>query len=247
MYNAIGSALPMKDDGQRRGKTFYYADLRLGGGRKVYCEYSFTCCAGTYPQAVAEYYNIIWYKDDHCIYLSQFIPSELTTSIQGIPVHLVLKGEYPNVDHFEIKILSDGTFTLKLRVPSWLYPGEGAVRVNGDKVDVALVPGTWTEIGMAWHGGDVVCVEFPMHLRLSPIHTSHPERSALMYGPLMLAAEGRVSEVQGEIGNPAGIAQQSEGLRFVALGVNGHRVIFKPYREFKEQEWYSVYFDLIHN
>ncbi len=31
----------MKDDSQRRGKTFYYADYRLGGGRKVYYECSF--------------------------------------------------------------------------------------------------------------------------------------------------------------------------------------------------------------
>ena len=58
-YNGIGSALPVTTE----GKNFYYSDYRLAGGMKVYYLAAWPCCAGTYIQAVADYHNIIYYKN----------------------------------------------------------------------------------------------------------------------------------------------------------------------------------------
>ena len=59
LYNGIGAALPVTAE----GKTFYYSDYRLAGGMKVYYWDALPCCSGTYIQAVADYHNIIYYKD----------------------------------------------------------------------------------------------------------------------------------------------------------------------------------------
>ena len=58
-YNGIGSALPVTSS----GRNFYYSDYRLAGGMKVYNWDAWTCCSGTYIQAVADFHNVIYYRD----------------------------------------------------------------------------------------------------------------------------------------------------------------------------------------
>ena len=72
--NGIAGGLPLQPDGH----TFYYSDYRNGGGTKVYLEdQKWSCCSGTYPQAVADYHNLIYLHDNEGIYVNLFVPSEV--------------------------------------------------------------------------------------------------------------------------------------------------------------------------
>ena len=80
VYNGIGAALPMAP----KGNTFYYSDYQLGGGRKVYhSDGTWPCCSGTFPQVMADYHNIIYFKDPESLYVNLFVPSEVTWNRHG--------------------------------------------------------------------------------------------------------------------------------------------------------------------
>lgn len=244
LYNAIGSALPFKDDCQRRGKTFYYSDLRLGGGKKLYFEHSFPCCSGTYPQAVAEYTNIISYTGENGLYISQYIPSVIDTGIGEKSVKVEIAGNYPFEDCIQLKMHSAGEYAVHLRVPAWVKRGSATISLNGRAMDVTAEPNEWAVLSREWEEGDVVEITFPMYLRLFPIHTYYPWRTALMYGPWMLCAEGRVPRLKGSYLDADSVAKHAGGLRFLAETPDGGEVVFRPYMEFEEKEWGTVYFDL---
>ena len=73
-YNGVGAALPLTG----RGRNFYYGDYRVGGGMKVYNWDNFTCCSGTYSQNMADYYNLVYYKDAGSLYVNLYVPSDVT-------------------------------------------------------------------------------------------------------------------------------------------------------------------------
>ena len=74
LYNGIGAALPILPN----GFNFYYSDYRLNGGRKHYHpEWKWSCCSGTYPQAIADYHNIIYFRDVTNLYVNLYVPSEV--------------------------------------------------------------------------------------------------------------------------------------------------------------------------
>ena len=60
------------------GRHFYYADYRVAGGVKVFSRDAYTCCSGTYCQGGADYPNQIYYKDPSSLYVSLYVPSEVT-------------------------------------------------------------------------------------------------------------------------------------------------------------------------
>lgn len=249
LYNAIGAALPMKDDSFRRGKTFYYSDYRLGGGRKVYFECSFPCCSGSGPHAIAEYYNTIYYTDETGVYISQYIPSVVKTECGGQTVEVEVSGNYPAEDTFQILVKQAGTYRIALRAPDWIVPGESTIMINGMEADADIVPEKWIILDRHWKGNEVIEVRFPMHLYTFGITDYHPERAAVKYGPIMLAAEGQHPQMA-ESYKDLRVMERSKtytekGLCFTACGANGEEVIFRPYWTFKEKEWYTVYTDFI--
>ena len=243
LYNALFAALPMMDDDKRRGKTFYYADYRLGGGRKVYYEHSFPCCSGTYPQAMAEYHNIIYFYNKEELYISQYLPSVLDISAEDGRMRVEIRTGYPMEEKVEIVFKEDLNRHLKLRIPLWVKDTEVTVEINGAAKKCEVISGEWLRIDRKWKREDSLEIKFPMHLYTVPICKSHPERAALMYGPVMLAAKGRHSQINADFKNPENDIERTEaGLRFEAKDKS---MQFIPYWEYKEKEWNTVYLDYL--
>lgn len=207
IYNGIGAALPMADHKNpffhdiwskynpgwngatqiaARGKTFYYADYRLGGARKDYYYANWPCCSGTYIQDVADYHNLIYFHGADSLCVNLFVPSEVRWQFQGSEVTLIQETDYPEspVASFVIEVPEHITFDLKLRVPIW---ANGAtVKVNGKVFPVSAAPGTWATIRREWSSRDRVEFTLPMQIRTVPIDPQHPDRVAFMYGPAVL-------------------------------------------------------------
>ena len=76
LYNGVGAALVP----QEHGWAFYYSDYRVTGGIKVDSCENFTCCSGTFIQCIADYHNLIYYKDPDNLYVNLYFPSEVTWS-----------------------------------------------------------------------------------------------------------------------------------------------------------------------
>ncbi len=186
IYNGIGAALPMGPNGQ----TFYYSDYRLGGARKIYYpDATWPCCSGTVAQALADYHNIIYYKGPSALYVNLFVPSSVTWNHEGTEVQLEQETAFPEADttNFMIQASAKTAFALKFRVPRW---ADGVkVKVNGADQNITCLPGTWAAIQRTWTTGDRVTIKLPMRFALAPVDDQHPNRVAVMYGPVVLVRD----------------------------------------------------------
>ena len=191
LYNGIGAALPVT----KEGKTFYYSDYRMAGGMKVYYWDAWPCCAGTYLQCVADYPNIIYYKDAGSLYVNLFVPSEVTWKRTGGDVRLTQETGYPETDTttLTLEMPSSLSFPLKFRVPGWTH--DVAVKVNGEPVKMAAAPGTWAALERRWNSGDKVELRIPLAWRLEAVDQQHPDRVAAVRGPVAMVMEGGWQEI----------------------------------------------------
>ena len=100
--------------------------------------------------------------------------------------------------------------------------------VNGEPlVDAGIQPNQWITIRRQWSENDVVEVRFPMHLRSMGISKGHPERAALLYGPVMLAAEGRHFTIQENPCDLREMEKTKDGLTFCSQTKDGEPLCFR--------------------
>jgi len=247
VYNGIGAALPLA--GRHNsftvsgwGDTFYYSDYNLGGGHKVYYQYQFPCCNGTFAQAVADYHDIIYYKYAANLYVNLFVPSTVTWDNGGCDVRVEQETNYPESGSTTLTVspARSTTFGLKFRIPQWCT---GAfLEVNHSHEKVACQHGQWATIERRWSAGDRVTLHLPMSLRLEAIDRQHPKRVAVVVGPVVLVrlhdsklvAGGEPSQWMHTLPQPLEYRSQTEpsGLFIPFYRVGGYTTS------------YSMYFDL---
>ncbi|MEI6245858.1 MAG: beta-L-arabinofuranosidase domain-containing protein, partial [Acidobacteriota bacterium] len=181
-YNGIGAALHVRNNEQ----AFYYADYRVGGGMKVYNWDTCTCCSGTYLQNMAEFHNLIYFKDADALYVNLFVPS----TVQWNAVHVTQETRYPDADTttLTVKTTTPSSFALRFRVPSWTKTLTATV--NGAAVSLDADAKGWAGIRRTWKSGDVIAVKIPLAMRMEAVDTQHPDRVAVVRGPVVLVLEG---------------------------------------------------------
>ena len=187
LYNGMAASLPPEPD----GKSFYYGDYRMSGGIKSFYWHEWPCCSGTYIQNVAEYHNMIFLKDDRGLYINLLVPAEVEWRRDDTVVRVRLATEYPE-EETAVAVISlerPSTFALSFRIPAWVLPNAAAITVNNAAVEVTAEPGKWATIEREWRDGDAVAITLPMELRTVPVDRQHPERAAVMFGPVVLAQD----------------------------------------------------------
>ena len=246
LYNGIGAALPVTPD----GRTFYYSDYRVGGGMKVYYWDAWPCCSGTYLQAVADYPNLIYYKDASSLYVNLFVPSEVVWRRPEGDVKLVQETDYPESETTTLRLELAGNirFPLRFRVPAWTH--DVSVKVNGAASPVACPPGTWASLEREWKSGDQVEIRIPLTLRMQAVDKQHPERVAVVRGPVAMVMEGLWQETTFTLPKTDAELEQmlrpdsTSGffrVRSPAGGTNHSR--FRPFYTEEERQPYYLYFD----
>jgi uncharacterized protein len=247
LYNGTGAALPLRPG----GRNFYYSDYRTSGGMKVDYWDNYTCCSGTLFQDMADYHNLVYYRDPDSLYVNLYLPSEVAWNGPGGEIRVVQETNYPEEETalLTIEPKQNATFSLKLRVPSW--SNNMTVKVNGSAVDVACKPGEWAVLSRTWNTGDRVEVRIPMALRTWAVDAQHPKRVAIVRGPVVLALDFNYHD-------PAfGLPDHDEDLnkwlipegspvvfRVVRPDRRPVRLKFRPFYDFAEDFPYQMYFDL---
>ena len=190
LYNGVGAALPLSG----RGRNFYYSDYRSSGGMKVYRYDNFTCCSGTYIQSLADYHNLIYFKDAGGLYVNLYVPSEVAWSRPSGEVKVTQQTEYPLAETTTLTIDTSrpAEFALRFRVPEWARGV--SFTVNGAPANVEARPGTWAAIARAWNAGDRVEVRIPLRFRWQPVDAQHPDRRAIVRGAVVMPLEFRYLE-----------------------------------------------------
>jgi len=190
LYNGVGAALPITDG----GRNYYYADYRIAGGMKNYNWEPYTCCSGSYIQNVADYHNLIYFRDRDGIFVNLYVPSEVIWNGPGGEVQLVQDTQYPEADTSTLTMSMKRSlnFSLRFRVPEWSR-GVSA-KINGAPADAACTPATWAVLTRTWNPGDRVEIRIPLPLRMKPVDRQHPSRVAVVRGPVVLVLESDYHE-----------------------------------------------------
>jgi uncharacterized protein len=239
LYNGIGAALRIQPD----GRNFYYSDYRVNGGRKLYHpEWKWSCCSGTYPQAIADYHNIVYFRDPSSLYVNLYVPSEVTWNKNGDEIRVEQETRYPEAESSTLTVRTNHpvAFGLKFRVPGW---SRGmTVEVNGKPFQTATMPRTWAVVQRTWSPGDRVTVRIPMQVVFSQVDRQHPNRVALVHGPVVLVRQESPLMVAGN-GDPSNwLVRQGPELEFQAerqkMGT------FVPFYRLGYNASYCMYFDL---
>ena len=182
------------------------------------------------------------------------------------PVHLKQETTYPDSDMTTLTLtLGDPReFSLRIRVPSWAT--SMTFKVNGASPSVEARPGTWATLARTWHSGDVVEIQVPLTLRMEPVDRQHPDRVAVVRGPVVFALEGAYHDpnfalpktneeltqwLVPEAGTlPRGVwatavppTEYPTSLRVVPPDKRPVRLRFRPFYELGENYPYFLYFD----
>jgi uncharacterized protein len=238
VYNGIGSSLPM----YAGGRTPYYSDYRLGGGQKNYYRDSWPCCSGTYIQDAVDYHDLIYFKSERALYVNLFIPSRVSWSVDGTPVQVEQRTDFPVSDSTTLTIqpAQPARFSLRFRVPGWT--SQASIRVNGANQNIECRPGTWATLDRTWNSGDRVELHLPMQLAYAPVDRQHPHRVAAVYGPVVLVRQQESILVPDTSDASKWIATKGAGLEFTAETHSKEKLV--PFYQVGARTGYTMYFDL---
>ena len=180
--NGVGATLPNVPCGVSQ----YYSDYNSQGGTKFYGG-PWTCCTGTRVQAVADYYDLIYFKDAGGLYVNLFAPSTVKWRHGEEQVTLGQRTNFPEEAATELTVHCDkpAEFTIAVRVPAWLAKPMAA-RINGSEVAVSAGADHWARFRRTWSDGDRLSIALPMDLRASRLSKTRPLPAALAYGPVAL-------------------------------------------------------------
>ena len=157
---------------------------------KVYNWDTYTCCSGSYIQNIADYHNLIYFKDAESLYVNLYLPSEVIWKHPSGEIRVVQETKYPDADTvtFTVSAQAPARFALRFRVPAWTRGV--SVKVNGADTAVDATPGRWAAVTRAWADGDRIDLRIPLILRMEPVDRQHPDRVAVVRGPVVFVLEG---------------------------------------------------------
>lgn len=187
LYNAALGILPLKPD----GTAFYYADYN-DRGTKTYYYQKCPCCSGTIGQLTADYGVNAYLRDARGLFVNLYLPSHAVWRRDGAPaLTLTQSGSYPLGNDIAMRVAAPRPvrMALRLRIPAWAGSGT-RLAINGRPDPTRIVPGRFASLDRLWRDGDRIDLVIDRTLRAEPVDAQHPERVAMMHGPLALFAIG---------------------------------------------------------
>jgi len=195
LWNTVLGAKPVQND----GRSFYYSDyhpnavktFRLpipGATYRWDLDAKWPCCSGTLPQVSADYVISAYFRDRGAVYVSLYVPSQLTWTESRARCTLTQQTEYPteNLVTLKVKTTAPADFTIYLRIPAWAGP-HTSVAVNGKRETGALKPG-FLALKRNWRGDDVIELEIDQPVRFEPVDAQTPNQVAMLRGSQVLFA-----------------------------------------------------------
>ena len=169
------------------------------------------CCVGTGMENHGKYGQFIYTHVGDALFVNLFVASELNWKERGV----VLRQEtsFPYSEESRITITEGkGHFSLLVRYPEWVRPGEFVVKVNGASVNIISGPSSYVTIDRKWKRGDVVTIHLPMHASLKYL-PNVPQYVALMYGPILLGMKTGTEDMAHLIADDSRFGQYASGAK----------------------------------
>jgi DUF1680 family protein len=185
-----------KCDGSAWG---YYVQME---GKKPYSStLDGHCCLSSGPRGVALIPTFAWTTDNEGAVINLYGAGNATLALHDqTPVHLKIDTLYPADEHIHITVGADKPkeFCVKLRIPDWCHGA--TVVLNGKSLVTERQTDGYMRIQRTWEKADQI--DMTVKLEPSVITGNHRNEGkiAVMYGPLVLAADGALIRADGESG-----------------------------------------------
>jgi len=255
LYNQILSTRHPENGGQ-----LYVQQLESGRNKEKWgliSKGSASCCCGTGLESAAKFADSIYFHDGQDgVFVNLFIPSVLNWKSKG----LVLRQEtqYPEdaKSTFVFSCQQPLALAIDVRRP-WWAAANFQILVNGKEQEIASTPGSYVTVKRTWQSGDKLQVIMSMTFRMEAF-TDNPNRAAVMYGPLVMAAvtekKNRYSVVKAGgahlfdgfkpvAGKPLEFTAPAEVFRTSATTAVERPVLLKPLLKMVNEP-YAVYWDV---
>jgi hypothetical protein len=147
------------------------------------------CCLSSGPRGVALIPGFAVTTDAEGVVANLYDKGTAKLKLRdGAQVSLDMETRYPADGKVVISIGAGTTmsFALKVRVPEWCR--ESSISVNGTRAETTEARG-YRVIQRNWSQGDKIELNFKLEPRLIVGEHSNQGRAALLYGPLVLAAD----------------------------------------------------------
>ncbi len=167
------------------------------------------CCVGTGMENHGKYGQFIYTKKGDNLFVNLFVASELNWKEKNVTLRQETGFPYAETSKFIIA-QGKGQFTLQVRYPGWVKPGQFEVKVNGQPVSIITGPSSYVAISRQWKKGDVVDITFPMHNSIKYL-PNEPQYIAMMYGPIMLAAKTGTEDLAHLVADDSRFGQYASG------------------------------------
>ena len=167
------------------------------------------CCVGTGMENHGKYGQFVYTKKAANLFVNLFVSSELNWKEKDVVVRQETNFPYSETSRLTIA-QGKGQFTLQVRYPGWVKPGQFEVKVNGKPVSIVTGPSSYVAIDRQWKKGDVVEMTFPMHNSIKYL-PNLPQYIALMHGPVMLAMKTGTEDLAHLIADDSRFGQLAVG------------------------------------
>ena len=185
IYNHLLAAQNPKGD-----DWCYYTPLE---GQKPY-DQGITCCHSSGPRGIALLPTFAVAIDQEGVVINLFDAGTAHLTLRdGTPVTLKIETLYPadGKIHIAVETPAPKEFSIKLRVPAWCK--ESSVSPSGAK------PGAdgYTALRCNWKSGDAIDLNLKLEPRVVVGDHLNRGKAAILYGPLVLAADEALLKGQG--------------------------------------------------
>lgn len=158
----------------------------------------FGCCTANMHQGWPKFASHLWMRTvDHGLAAVAYAPCTVSTSVDGVPVRIEVRTNYPFEEDIQVRISVDRlvAFPLSLHIPAWAT--EAQVNFEDGSQQQAQA-GTFHRIEHEWRGEALLTLHLPMQVKTQ---TRYHNSVSIERGPLVYAL--RIAEqwqqVRGEL------------------------------------------------
>ena len=183
------------------------------------------CCVGTGMENHGKYGQFIYTRRGDNLFVNLYVASELNWKDKGFVLRQETNFPYGETSRITITQCPkrNSQFTLQVRYPGWVKPGQFQVKVNGQIVGTNLGvgdsdgvlglvtgPSSYVPVTRQWKKGDVVDIEFPMYTSIKYL-PNEPQYIALMHGPILLGMKTGTEDLAHLIADDSRFGQYASG------------------------------------
>jgi hypothetical protein len=157
------------------------------------------CCLSSGPRGIALIATFALTTDADGVVVNLYDSGTARLALRdGAAVSLATQTDYPSSGDIEMTVATESTnpFSVKLRIPGWCK--DAAVEVNGKNADTTTGADGYLAIRRVWQDQDKIRLHLKIEPRILIGDHKNDGKLAVLYGPLVLAADAAVSGMQNE-------------------------------------------------